>query len=153
MFARFVRRGFDGSDAGLPDRIRGARRLAFCYLAGGTLAAVAALKSPRESYREEVFKKAAARGRASEFELELGWVFVLPAHRGNRIAESLCRRLLAGVPDSGVFATTRPDNTFMIKILRTLGFAQDGRPFPRREEELMLFLRSRLPSGAFPVTP
>ena len=112
-FARLVRQGFEGSDEGLHGRIRDAKRLAFYYAAGDTLAAVAAIKTPNEEYRDDVFKKADARVRTS------------------------C-----------VFATTRPDNISMIRILLALGFEGAGKPYPRRNEELVLFLRSRLAFGA-----
>ncbi|MFC1575070.1 GNAT family N-acetyltransferase [Gemmatimonadota bacterium] len=141
-FARLVREGFHGSDESLPDRIRGASCLGFQYAADDTLAAVAALKLPNERYREEVFAAAEAGASPADFELELGWVFVVPSHRGSRIAESLCRLLMAPVPRARVFATTRPENVSMIRILLALGFVRTGKPFPRRDEELVLFLRS-----------
>lgn len=142
-FARLVCQGFDVVDegAGLDGRIRDAHWLALYYAAGGTLAAIAALKAPPERYRDDVFEKANAGVSAADYELELGWVFVAPAQRGNRIAESLCRLLLARVPASPVFATTRPNNDSMIRILLALGFARTGKPYPRRNEELVLFLR------------
>ena len=96
-----------------------------------------------ERYRVEVFNKANARVSGAEYELELGWVFVVPVRRGKRIAEGLCRQLLARVPTTPAFATTRPTNLAMIRILRALGFARVGKPYSRREEELVLFLRSR----------
>lgn len=141
-FARLVRQGFDGSDEGLPGRVLGAERLAYCYAPDGTLAAIAALKVPSERYRDYLFEKTDASVSPADYGLELGWVFVVPAHRGGRISEGLCRRLLAGVPESGVFATTRSNNVPMIGILRALGFERVGKPYPRRDEELNLFLRS-----------
>ena len=147
-FARLVRQGFDGSDEGLHGRIRDAKWLAFYCAEGDTLAAVAALKAPNKRYRNDVFKKAETRVSPAGYELELGWVFVVPVRRGNRIAESLCQLLLAREPTSCVFATTRPNNSSMIRILLALGFARAGRPYPRRNEELVLFLRSRPAFGA-----
>ena len=73
-FEHAVRLGFDGSDEGLPGRIRDAKLLAFYYTADDTLAAVAGLKAPGERYREDVFKKADAPDRAADYRLELGWV-------------------------------------------------------------------------------
>jgi RimJ/RimL family protein N-acetyltransferase len=140
-FERLVRQGFEGSDEGLPGRIRDAKWLAFYYAAGGTLAAIAGLKAPAERYRDDIFNHADARVSPADYKLELGWVFVVPAHRGNQIGEDLCRSLLARVPTSAVFATTRPHNSSMIRILLALGFARAGQPFPRRNEELVLFLR------------
>jgi RimJ/RimL family protein N-acetyltransferase len=142
-FERLIRQGFEGSDEGLPGRIRDAKWLAFYYAAGDKLAAIAGLKAPNEQYRDDIFKKADAGLSPVEYKLELGWVFTVPAHRGSGIAESLCRQLLARVPTSPIFATTRPDNASMIRILLALGFERAGKPFPRREEELILFLRSR----------
>lgn len=141
-FARLVCQGFDVAAEGLDGRIRDAKWLAFYYATGDTLGAVAAIKAPNERYRDDVFKKADAPVSPSDYKLELGWVFVVPAHRGNRIAESLCQLLLARVPTSCVFATTRTNNISMIRILLALGFARAGRPYPRRYEELVLFLRS-----------
>lgn len=147
-FASLVRHGF-GSDEHLEGRILDAKWLAFRYSACDTLAAVAALKAPKEQYRDDVFTKAEAGVSPADYQLELGWVFVVPDQRGDRVAESLCRLLLARVPTSGVFSTTRPDNTSMDRILLALGFAQAGKPFPRRNEELALFLKSSL-SGTRP---
>jgi ribosomal protein S18 acetylase RimI-like enzyme len=151
-FAPLVRQGFEGSDEGLDGRIRDANYLAFYYAAGDTLAAVAALKAPSDRHRDDVFKKADARVSPADYRLELGWVFVVPGHRGNGVAESLCRLLLARVPTACVFATTRPTNTSMIRILLALGFARVGKPYPRRNEQLVLFLRS-CPPSARPAPP
>ncbi len=141
-FARLVRQGFEPAAETLDGRIRDAKCLAFYYAAGDTLAAVAALKAPNERYRQDVFQKADAPVSPADYELELGWVFVVPAHRRNRIAESLCQQLMARAPTSRVFATTRPTNVPMIRILLALDFARVGKPYPRRNEELVLFLRS-----------
>jgi len=140
-FARLVRQGFATANEALDSRVRDAKWLAFYYAPGGRLEAVAALKAPTERYREEIFKKADAPGNPSDYPIELGWVFVVPARRGNRVAESLCRQLVERVPACGVFATTRTDNTSMMRILTALGFARAAAPYPWRNEELVLFLR------------
>lgn len=140
-FARLVREGFRGSDEGLPDRIERARLLAFCYATDDWLVAIAGLKSPNSTHRRDVFAKASVSASASAYSVELGWVYVVPTHRRKRIAQSLCRSLLAFAPGSGIYATTRPDNVPMIRILLALGFERVGRPFPRRDEELVVFLR------------
>lgn len=140
-FASLVRQGFDPVREPLDGRIRDAKWLAFHYATDDTLAAIAAIKAPHEQYRRDLFEKADARISATDYRLELGWVFVIPAHRRNRMADSLCRLLLQRVPLSYLFATTRPNNDAMIKILRRHGFVRAGRPYPRRNEELVLFLR------------
>ncbi len=139
-FARLVRQGFPAAE-NLDSRIRASELLALYYAAGDTLGAVAALKTPTEQHRQDIFRKANSPVSAADYRIELGWVFVVPAYRGNRIAESLCRQLLARVPTCCVFATTRTTNASMIRILLALGFARSGQPYPRRDEELLLFLR------------
>lgn len=142
-FEHLVRQGFEGSDDSLPIRIHEAKQLAFYYAAENALAAIAALKAPNKLYRDDVFKKANALVDPADYILELGWVFVLPDHRGSQIAERLCQQLLKRNPNSFVFATTRPNNKSMIRILHALGFVQEGIPFPRRKEELILYLLSQ----------
>jgi len=140
-FERLVRQGFDGSDRTLPDRILAASCLAFHYAPDGELVAIAGLKQPGEPYRREVFTKADARLDGADFELELGWVYVVPEHRGKGIAMDLCRLLLERERGSRVFATTRTDNAAMIRILFALGFVRAGRAYARRDEVLALFVR------------
>lgn len=142
-FERLVREAFDGSDEALPDRIARAHSLALHRSPSGEPVAIAALKKPLEDYRRVVFDRARADADPDDYELELGWVYVIAAHRGNRLGETLCRRLLENVPGSGLFATTRPDNQSMIGILRRLGFGRAGEPYPhvRRNEDLVLLLR------------
>jgi GNAT superfamily N-acetyltransferase len=141
-FARLVHQGFEPVRENLDGRIRDAKWLGFYYEEGDGLSAVAALKAPDEQYRCDVFKKADATGSPADYKLELGWIFVVPTHRGNRIAGNLCEQLLAREPGFCVFATTRTDNTTMKRILLALGFARAGKPYQRGDGELVLFLRS-----------
>ena len=142
-FARLVTQGFHVVDeAGLAQRIRAAACLGFHSDPAGEPVAVAALKAPPETYRVEVFAKAAVAADPRAHTLELGWVFVLPSHRRRGLAVSLCRGLLERAGAASLFATSRTDNTPMHRILHTLGFHRAGRPYPRRNEELALFLRS-----------
>ena len=142
QFADLVRLGFEGSDDGLPGRIRDAKWLVFHYGESNTLNGIAALKVPGDRHRDDVFEKAAADVDSEAYKLELGWVYVAPDQRGNGIATDICRQLMDREPACGVFATTRHDNTAMIKILRALGFERVGNEFPhrRRKEQLVLYL-------------
>jgi len=140
-FERLVRQGFGGSDETLPDRILAASCLAFHYAPDDALVGIAGLKQPGQAYRREVFEKADVPLDGADFELELGWVYVVPEHRGKGIARELCRLLLERERGSRAFATTRPDNAAMMRILLALGFARAGRPYARRDEVLALFVR------------
>lgn len=140
VFEALVREGFDGSDEGLPLRIRRASRLAFWW-AGPSPCGIGGLKSPDRGYRSRIFGRAGTEHLPGDFEVELGWVYVVPGHRGNGVATSLCSRLLASAHDRPVFATTRPGNDAMIAVLRRLGFSRAGNPFLRRGDPLLLYCR------------
>ena len=141
-FASLVREGFRGSDEGLLGRVETARLLAFHYAVDDSLAAIAGLKEPSGRHRRDLFNKASVYVSPADYEVELGWVYVVPNERGARLAEDICRQLLAGESGAGVYATTRSNNAPMIEILRNLGFALTGEPFSRRDEELVMLLRS-----------
>jgi ribosomal protein S18 acetylase RimI-like enzyme len=140
-FARLVREGFRGSDESLPGRIELSKSLAFYYGTDESLGAIAGLKAPGGGHRRRLFEKASLSESPDAFGVELGWVYVTPASRRRGVAGKLCRGLLASASDEGVFATTRPDNAPMIRLLRALGFERAGRPFPRRDEMLSVYLR------------
>lgn len=145
-FAGLVRQGFPEAEH-LEARVSAAKWLAFHYAPGDALTAVAALKAPAMRYRDDVFEKAGAPVGTTDYRIELGWVFVAPPHRGHRIGQRLCQVLLAKEPTTAVFATARPSSGAMITILGRLGFVRVGRPFPRRHDELVLFVRPGSPDG------
>jgi len=140
-FARLVRQGFETAGAGLDNRICAAKCLAFHYPTRDKLAAIAALKSPNDQYRHDVFNKAGSPESCADYKVELGWVYVDPAYRGNRIATKLCELLLSRATNDCVFATTRTNNALMSRILGTSGFANVGTPYIHRGEQLRLYLR------------
>jgi len=140
-FERLVRMGFGGSDDSLSTRVRNATCLAFQYDPEHGLVAIAGLKQPRGEHRAEMFANAGCDLGSDEWRVELGWVFVTPMHRGSRIALVLCEKLLQRLEGNSVFATTRPDNVPMIRILESLGFKRGGKPFLRPTQELVLFIR------------
>jgi len=140
-FAQLIRQGFETAGAGLDNRICAAKCLAFHYPTRDKLAAIAALKSPNVQYRHDVFSKAGSPESCADYKVELGWVYVEPAYRGNRIATKLCEQLLSRAATDCVFATTRTNNAPMGRILLTFGFANVGTPYIRRGEQLRLYLR------------
>jgi RimJ/RimL family protein N-acetyltransferase len=147
-FARLVLQAFPAAMS-LEARINAAWWLGFHYARDETLVAVAALKAPDDQRRTLVFDMAGTTATIADYRVELGWVFVDPAHRGGRIAEQLGHALLAHAPEPRVFATTSGDNAPMIRTLEALGFTRSGKPYPWRNEEFLLFLRSTQP----PVEP
>jgi len=140
-FARLVRTGFRTAGANLNARIRAAKCLAFRYSPSGELSAIAALKVPDDEYRNAVFKMADSPASYADYPVELGWVYVVPADRRKQVATELCGQLLLRATGDFVFATTRSDNAAMRRILRACAFAEVGKPFMHRGEQLRLYLR------------
>lgn len=123
-FAACVREGGEVVSGGLDELIQNATRLVFCQNEAGLLG-VAAIKSPRESCRFKISRKANVPLARDNWPHELGWVFVVPAARG----KGLSKRLVACATetlDGAVFATSRTDNDFMHATLRGVGFVAIG---------------------------
>jgi ribosomal protein S18 acetylase RimI-like enzyme len=152
-FETLVRRGFDGSDGGLPARLRRANLLAYQAGTEGEWVGIAALKRPHPAYVREVARGTGFDLTRTQGELELGWVFVIPSHRRRGVARQLCTRLLGRVEGRAVFATTRSDNGAMKEMLEALGFLRVGRPFSRRREALVLFVRPGEAGRSGPASP
>ena len=140
-FADLLTEAFGPAPEDRLPRIAAAARLALHRDADGRLAAVAALKTPDATRRRDLFQQAGVPAGWDAHPLDLGWIYVRPAHRGQGLARQLCRDLLQQVPGTGVFSTTRTDNAAMRHILSALGFDPAGHPFPRRDHRLVLFLR------------
>jgi|SRR5208337_1817229 len=145
-FCCFVRQGGEVEAAGLEGRVRRAKALAFLYV-GSTLVGVAALKQPVQAYRNRVFKKAGMPQEAASFDLELGWVYVLPEHRGKHYSEVLSAAVRSQSDGAPVFATTRSDNVAMQKALERLKFRKVGDPYSSADSErtLLLYAETRPP--------
>jgi hypothetical protein len=106
------------------------------------LIGVAGLKRPSPRHRAEVSRGSGVPIPEAEFELEMGWIFVLPSARGGK-SLPLCSQLLVAAGVRGVFATTRVGNPAMHRTLAKLGFTREGQSWPSREsdDELLLFVR------------
>lgn len=140
-FASLVLTGGEVQSAGLGQRIAGAHAL--CFLRRGEfLIGIAATKKPNHMYRASVFKKANATLRPSLFPIELGWVFVLPGHRGKHLSHKLVAAAIESVTRERIFATSRTDNLPMHALLTKAAFVPHGKDFAsaRGSHRLSLFL-------------
>ena len=138
-FSACVREGGEVVSDGLDELIQSATRLVFCQNEAG-LIGVAAIKSPRDSYRFKISRKANVQLARDSWPHELGWVFVAPAARG----KGLSKTLVACATDKlggAVFATSRTDNDFMHATLRGVGFVALGDAYKseKGEHSLQLF--------------
>ncbi len=142
-FAKLVREGGQVDPYGLDHRILAADRLIFHYEAA-ELAAVAGLKNLPLTYRRSLFQGAKSQRLASEFPLEFGWAYVVPAHRGKRISRSLVQTALDAAERRNVYAITEVDNAWMQQSLERYGFTREGAPFPSTvfpDKTIQLFVR------------
>jgi RimJ/RimL family protein N-acetyltransferase len=126
---------------GLQNRIGGAEALAFLKR-GEEIIGVGALKRPNLTYKARVFKKANAKSLAGEFGLELGWLVIGKAHRGNKHSQIIVQALLAHSKNKKLYATSASTNEPMHKTLIKYKFQQEGVAWPSddRETSLLLFV-------------
>lgn len=141
-FEALVVRGGEVDPVRLTDRIAAAKMLAFAH-AGEELVGVGGLKRPNLGYHRKVFSKSDSALSATDFPLEIGWVYVVPAYRRKRIARRIVEALLDAAGNRRVFSTSRTENRSMHGLLEQFGFVRDGKPYLSDDEsyELQLFVR------------
>lgn len=125
QFCELVRQGGAVESHGLENRVRKAQALVFLHVDGETVG-IAAIKNPSAGYRDDVFRKAGVPQAGNQFHLELGWVFVLPDHRGKGYSLILSAAAMSQAERKPTFATTRLDNLAMQRTLEHLGFTRLG---------------------------
>ena len=128
--------------AGVRKRVNSAYILGFISC-DNEIVGTAALKVPAKTYRAKVFKNAKSAARSSNYELELGWIFLKPEHRKKGQMTRLLRLLMTYVSEERLFSTTRTDNEVMIDVLPQWGFVQEGEPYASERDAdrlLQLFI-------------
>jgi hypothetical protein len=144
QFHTLVLEGGEVDEHGLPALIERAAALAFVHH-GDSVVGVGAMKRPNASYRKTVFAKAQSSLTARDFEFELGWLYLTPAARGNRLTTPVITGLLQRAKRLPVYATSRVDNTRMHASLERCSFRKEGTPYPskQRDTDLHLFVLAR----------
>jgi predicted GNAT family N-acyltransferase len=141
----FVKVAAKGEEVEAQDIGRGAgRAAALLWIADNSgPVAVAALKTPFESYKIRVFSKAGVSARHQEFALELGYVYVEKTHRKQGLGEKLVQAAIALEGHQNIYATTRIDNQSMQRILQRNRFLAIGSTYlsERNGSRLLLFGR------------
>jgi hypothetical protein len=120
-FCELVRQGDEVEAQGLEARVKRAKALVFLRV-DGELVGVAALKEPAQTYRDGVFRKALVPGASTICRFELGWVFVLPAHRRKGYSRVLSGAAISQSDREPLFATTRLDNVRCRRFLKTSAY-------------------------------
>jgi len=136
-FISMVRAGGEVGGKSLEDNVRGAERLV-SVRRGECLVGVAALKRPRDDYRQDTQTKSGVDLAKTSFPFEFGYLFVLPSARRMGYAKKLSAAALAETEDIGVFATVRTSNKEMLAFIPTLGFAKRGKPYASRRGRYQL---------------
>ena len=109
----------------------------------------AAIKKPTDEYFDSVFIKSNSPFDYNFFKYELGYVFVQPQFRGQRIALKLCKRLCDYYICQNLYSTVRSNNFPMHSILKKNGFSESGKEFYNRErtEKIKLFIKEKIRDG------
>jgi GNAT superfamily N-acetyltransferase len=146
--AAFASLAATGGEVEADDIVSGAKRaiqLLWISDASGNPCATAALKSPNLGYKTRVFERSGLPDEAAaRFDVELGYVFVDPAHRQDGCGTRLATRAIQIAGVRPVYATSRSDNNGMRRILERLDFVISGREYSSARDEairLRLFLR------------
>lgn len=142
-FESLVRESGEVAVAGLSERIQNAAVLV-CHHVRKQLVGVAALKRPKDAYREKVSERSGTALEKGNYPFELGWVFVRPEARGGGVSRKLVAACLEAAGESGVFATTREDNDPMRCCLAKNGLKRLGRPYKSERGEYYLVVYARL---------
>ena len=145
-FRELVLKSGEVQKRGLEELIENAQALAFMRI-DAKLVGIAALKRPRDSYRNRVFTETRAKYAPEGFRHELGWVFVVPEQQGKGYSRPLVEALVGGSKDLYIYATSKTDNTAMHRTLARYGFEREGQPrqSSKRQEQLLLFVRKPNP--------
>lgn len=140
-FESLVRAGGEVAGAGLATRIAQAKVLS-CHWKESQLQAIAALKNPRQSYRAKTAGRSDFELAEDRYPFELGWVYVVPEHRGAGLSRAVVEACLASAGAAGVFAT-RANNEPMQRTLKRHGFRRTGSGYKseRGAASLVLFIR------------
>jgi len=126
----FCQLTIDGGQVGpryVLENIERAKYLAFHY--EKELVGIAAIKKPRVSYKEKVFRNVGKKGEDKDYEYEFGYAVTKNGYEGRGICSSLTQVLVKLVNNLNIFATTDLDQEKMEHILRKNGFNKYGRSY------------------------
>lgn len=110
-------------------------RILVMLINDGMVCGIAALKRPRQSYRDKTSAKSEVDLDETSLPYELGYVYVQPAFQGQGQSHRLVAAALNHSDGVGVFATVRMDNDRMHATLKKAGFVAAGATYPGRHEQ------------------
>ncbi|MGP8068591.1 MAG: GNAT family N-acetyltransferase [Candidatus Bathyarchaeia archaeon] len=131
----------------LKRRVTQAKLLAFFYEELDGLVGVGAIKVPKPTHRDEVFRKAKSEleSQSALYQIELGWIAVRIGFQNKGIGKTIASALLERVKGRKIYATTHDDNAGMIHLLQcTFAFHQSGGVYKCRQKKCLLFVKSEV---------
>ncbi|MFZ5619324.1 MAG: hypothetical protein ACOZAA_18585 [Pseudomonadota bacterium] len=135
-FIELVRAGGEVGGQVLEKNIANAEALVLLWKEG-QIRGIAAVKRPLPSYRKRIGRSANAELSDADFPYELGYIFIVPEARGQKLSGPLIAKALEIVSGSGVFATARIDNHVMRASLLKAGFGPAGKPYRGRSSRTL----------------
>lgn len=135
--------GGEVNTRGLSTRIRRAKTLFFLLTNDGSLIGIAALKNPDKAYKKRVFVKAKTEEDPKDFHYEVGWIYIKPTFRGQKLSQKLLEKVLEVAGSANVYATTRESNEPMQRTNRHYGLNPSGQPYCSEEGNYNLTLYTR----------
>lgn len=141
VFQQLVEEGGEVSPLGLRQRIEQAEALVFVN--DGGCIAVAAIKQPNKGYKSSVFLKAGVAEKSSEFNYELGWLYVKPEARGKGLGHVLMQAVVTYLGSSGCYATSREENTSMQYLFSYYNFSRLGSAYLSDKGYFLVLYASR----------
>lgn len=105
----------------------------------GVPVGVMVLKRPVPAYRDKVFDASGVSELASQYNVEVGYAYVIPEERTTGTSMRLGRAMISAMAGR-VFATTRENNTTINKLLTFLRFQRLGNPYSSARGDYNLFL-------------
>ncbi len=126
----------------LTQKIQECLLLAFCY-SGDKLIGIRAIKRKPKEQIVEIFKKAGISTNVPLPELEIGYAYIRPEHRGKKYASLLLDQILEKVEGEYLFATTGKDQ--VRGYLASRGFETIGNPYPGVYNDLIYLMVKNKP--------
>lgn len=142
-FIELVNQGREVEPEGFKERISRAKKLFF--LKDPTLVAVGALKRFYQQYKNSIFEKAGCSDIASNYQLEMGWMYVKPESRGRGFGRELIEAMISQLNGQSAYTTVRFDNYIMHYMLEGYGFKRVGTEYPsiKGNNKIILYIRPK----------
>lgn len=140
-----ITRGAEVNPTTLPFRLEESEIVGF-WIDNGIIIATATIKKPLRSYIQYVFSNAKTDLNYTDYNFELGYVYVDEKCRNQKLALRLCRHLCEIFLSEKIFATTRTDNYSMQSILTKLYFTLEGEKYANRNRTsfLQLYIKPKI---------